>query len=538
YTTYEYWNAFPRSPMVMDLNFNGENIFVINNHYKCCGDEILDFGNEDDEEYRRYLANELLKEYIDLNLANEKVILVGDLNDVLTDDLENNVFQMILNDPDNYLFADLEIAQGNSENWSYPWWPSHIDHILITNELFDDFNNANSDIQTIKIDDYLYGGFDEYYENISDHRPVALKLNFATNSIFGEQQNWGLIDLDEINEASGIVASRKNGNVFWTHNDSDGENCVYAFNQNGENLGQYYLSNCTLRDWEDIAIGPSEIDGEFFIYVADIGDNYAQYNEKNIYRFIEPNVDSNQQPQIFTISEVETISFVYPDQPRDAETILVDPLTQDIYVVSKREEFVNLYRLPYPQSTIDVIIPDLTMSLDIYPEEDNEGELASWVVGGDISSDGLEILLKSYAHIFYFNRNSNQTIEYALSQPPLQVPYFIEPQGEAVAWHHQGFGYFTLSEETFGIDAHLYFYPRIVGCTDEIAVNYNPYADHEDGSCEYLGDINSDSLINVLDIVLVVDIILSNGYNELADLNNDNLVNVLDIVLMITIILE
>ena len=38
YTTEEYWNAFPRSPMVMDLSFEGENIFVINNHYKCCGD--------------------------------------------------------------------------------------------------------------------------------------------------------------------------------------------------------------------------------------------------------------------------------------------------------------------------------------------------------------------------------------------------------------------------------------------------------------------------------------------------------------------
>jgi endonuclease/exonuclease/phosphatase family metal-dependent hydrolase len=219
YTTYEYWNAFPRSPMVMDLNFNGENIFVINNHYKCCGDEILDFGNEDDEEYRRYLANELLKEYIDLNLANEKVILVGDLNDVLTDDLENNVFQMILNDADNYLFADLEIAQGNSENWSYPWWPSHIDHILITNELFDDFNNANSDIQTIKIDDYLDGGFDEYYENISDHRPVALKLNFNP-SFTGDVNFDGVVNILDVVITVDIILSNGYNELADLNNDN------------------------------------------------------------------------------------------------------------------------------------------------------------------------------------------------------------------------------------------------------------------------------------------------------------------------------
>ena len=130
YTTFEYWDAFPRSPMVMDLNFNGENIFVINNHYKCCGDGIIDFGNEDDEEYRRLMANDYLKEYIDTYLPNENVILLGDLNDTLTDDVGNNVFQSVLDDPDNYLFADLEI-EGNNENWSYPWWPSlHFLHFI------------------------------------------------------------------------------------------------------------------------------------------------------------------------------------------------------------------------------------------------------------------------------------------------------------------------------------------------------------------------------------------------------------------------
>ncbi|MBC8214467.1 MAG: endonuclease/exonuclease/phosphatase family protein [Candidatus Marinimicrobia bacterium] len=195
YTTSEYWNAFPRSPMVMDLNFMGENIFVINNHFKCCGDEILDFGNEEDEEYRRYMASELLKEYIDTNLPNKKVIVLGDLNDVLTDDLNNNVYQMILDDAENYLFADIEIAQGDNSNWSYPWWPSHIDHILITNELFDDFNHSNSDLQTIKIDEYLEGGFDEYYDNISDHRPVGLKLEFSTVDIDNELEisNYNLM---------------------------------------------------------------------------------------------------------------------------------------------------------------------------------------------------------------------------------------------------------------------------------------------------------------------------------------------------------
>lgn len=182
YTTQPYWGIFPRSPVVMDLTYEGENIFVINNHYKCCGDGILEYGNTDDEEYRRYRANELLKQYIDTNLPNSKVIMLGDLNDLLVDTAGNNVFQMILNDTENYLFADLAIEQGPSSNWSYPSWPSHLDHILITNELMDVLENSGSAISTILVDDYFPGGWWGYDGNVSDHRPVAMRLDFSSAS--------------------------------------------------------------------------------------------------------------------------------------------------------------------------------------------------------------------------------------------------------------------------------------------------------------------------------------------------------------------
>ena len=176
YTTSEYWDYFPRSPMVMDFNYMEQRFIVINNHFKCCGDGVLDLNNTNDEETRRYFANNLLKEYIDSNFPEDNVIVLGDLNDILSDDPQNNVFQVILDDQDNYLFADLDIANGNNSDWSFPTWPSHLDHILLTNELIDEFENENSDIQTIKIDEYLTGGWSEYDQNVSDHRPVALKL--------------------------------------------------------------------------------------------------------------------------------------------------------------------------------------------------------------------------------------------------------------------------------------------------------------------------------------------------------------------------
>jgi hypothetical protein len=178
----------------------------------------MDLDDLGDEETRRYTASNLLKEYIDTNLPNENVIVLGDLNDILTDAVANNVFQMIINDTENYLFADMGIAEGSSSDWSYPWWPSHIDHILITNELFDEFVNGGSAVQTIKIDEYMEGGFDDYYENISDHRPVALKLEFET-SINGDVNQDGSVNILDVVMTVNIVLSDEYDDLADLNND-------------------------------------------------------------------------------------------------------------------------------------------------------------------------------------------------------------------------------------------------------------------------------------------------------------------------------
>jgi hypothetical protein len=103
------------------------------------------------------------------------VIVVGDLNDILTDSSDDNVFQIIIDDTVNYKFTDMQIALGNPTDFSYPSWPSHLDHILITNELFADFSKPNSIVSCIRIDDYM-SSWNAYDNNISDHRPVGLKL--------------------------------------------------------------------------------------------------------------------------------------------------------------------------------------------------------------------------------------------------------------------------------------------------------------------------------------------------------------------------
>jgi hypothetical protein len=53
-----------------------------------------------------------------------------------------------------------------------------------------------------------------------------------------------------------------------------------------------------------------------------------------------------------------------------------------------------------------------------------------------------------------------------------------------------------------------------------------------------IGDVNGDSLINVQDIVLTVNLVMTGEYNSSADLNSDGVINVLDIVQIVNIILN
>ena len=51
------------------------------------------------------------------------------------------------------------------------------------------------------------------------------------------------------------------------------------------------------------------------------------------------------------------------------------------------------------------------------------------------------------------------------------------------------------------------------------------------------GDINEDTLVNIQDVILVINLILNNEFNLLADLNLDSIVNVLDVIQLVNIIL-
>ena len=155
-------------------------LFLLNIHYKCCGDDSIDVGNIDDQEYRRWKANDLMYNYILDNMSDKNVIAVGDWNDAIEEPKNTNVFQMFIDDNANFQFVDMNIAQGSANNWSWQGWNSsysaiHFDHILINANLFDEYQN-NSEVNVIKAEEYFEDGSSDYDAYLSDHRPVYFQF--------------------------------------------------------------------------------------------------------------------------------------------------------------------------------------------------------------------------------------------------------------------------------------------------------------------------------------------------------------------------
>ena len=237
-------------------------------------------------------------------------------------------------------------------------------------------------------------------------------------------------------EISGVAASRINPGVLYIQNDSGNPSQVYLTDGSGADRGTLSLPTVPNRDWEDIAVGPGPIAGKSYVYVGNIGDNDSKYSSVFVYRFVEPDLGGKTSPVSLNISDIDIIELKYPDGPRNAETLMVDPLTKDIYIASKQSNSSHIYVSKFPQSTASVTTMKPVVQLYF-----------NKATAGDISPDGTEILLRSTELIWYWKLPAGTGIAAGLLTKPQVAPYFNnEPQGEGIGFAADGSGYFTDTE--------------------------------------------------------------------------------------------
>lgn len=250
-----------------------------------------------------------------------------------------------------------------------------------------------------------------------------------------------------VNESSGIVASRRNPGLFWTHNDSGDGPFVYAFDRAGRRRGTWRVEGAKASDWEDIAAGPGPEPGRAYLYAGDIGDNDEERESVTVYRFPEPEVadadaaSTRESPR--ATAAAEAIRIKYPDGAHNCEALLVYPTTGDLYFVTKAAGSAGVYKLaaPFDASKVNTLARVATLR--------GPGFFGALVTGGDISPDGRRVALCDYAGGYELTLpEGSKSFDDVWAQKPTLVPLGARRQGESVCYSLDGAALLATSEGT------------------------------------------------------------------------------------------
>ena len=149
-------------------------------------------------------------------------------------------------------------------------------------------------------------------------------------------------------------------------------------------------------------------------------------------------------------------------------------------------------------SVVDYYPPSFDGSLTVFESAD------FWIEYNQFNIESIEDLNNNVEIYNFSNNNSNSIFKH------------YKVYGGGHDWFKENWGFHTSSEL---IDFFLQY---------NLSDFYNETT---------LGDINNDSQINVLDVVLLAEIILEGSYLEQGDLNFDQTISILDLIALINIIL-
>jgi hypothetical protein len=258
---------------------------------------------------------------------------------------------------------------------------------------------------------------------------------------FGAAKAGPLLEDTDLNELSGLVASRASPGVLYANNDSGDAARFFAMDTDAKALGRFELDGASANDWEDMTIGPCP--AGTCVFLGDIGDNRRVRTDYAIYRVKEPAVAVGKPVGTVKVAW-ERFAFEYPAGEKfNAETLFAHPVTGELYIVIKQSagdpSMVFKFPMPMDASKSATLIKVAELKV---PEPKDQA-----LTGGGLSPDGNALLLRMYNRLVELKLPAGAPFEQIFAAKAVNVPVSAEQQGEAVAWKADGRGYFTASEE-------------------------------------------------------------------------------------------
>jgi hypothetical protein len=245
----------------------------------------------------------------------------------------------------------------------------------------------------------------------------------------------------ELDESSGVAASLRAPDLFWTHTDNGSRAAwLVAVDQTGTVVGGAQMAQ-RVFDAEDLASAACP-EGSC-LYLADIGDNYQERDTLTVLRVVEPDPRSVGEPAF------QRVLFRLPNGARDAEAIFVLPGEQ-LFLVSKgSDEPVTVYRYPPP------LRPDTLVTLEVVQQlSETPRVLPRQVTGAAASSDGSLVVLRTYETLLFHRWNGSALVPIE-EEGVVNLRTVREAQGEGVGFGADGLVALTSETGPSGAGASL-----------------------------------------------------------------------------------
>jgi len=185
---------------------------------------------------------------------------------------------------------------------------------------------------------------------------------------------------DELEENSGLFFYE---GLFWTFNDSGGENKVFAIDRQGGIQHEIELEGAKNVDWEDIA------QDEKHFYVGDFGNNNGMRKNQVVYAIKKKDISKKKKQKV----GVEKIKFAFANQhdfslkqrtsPFDCEALV--EFNGNLYLFTKNWE---------NQTTTSYQLPTKKGEYKIQPID--TFDVGALITGADISPDKRTLALVGY----------------------------------------------------------------------------------------------------------------------------------------------
>lgn len=221
-----------------------------------------------------------------------------------------------------------------------------------------------------------------------------------------------------IEESSALVVSTRDPALAYTINDSGNAPRVFVVAiATGDVVGVTTLTGFTLVDTEALAL---DRDGQ--LMVADIGDNDGVRSSVALYALDQPGRGNHDvRPTRYRLA--------YSDGPQDAETLLSDPRTAAMYVVSKGLLGGEVHPVPSDLSTTR------TTTLSTVPHV----RVPVLVTDGDVTPDGSRVVLRNYLTAFAYDAATwKLTWSGALPRERQGESLAVEPGGRSFLVNTEG----------------------------------------------------------------------------------------------------